>query len=149
MKMEIPAVQLENISFQYDREPVLENVSFQVAVDDFIGMVGPNGGGKTTLLKIILGLIQPNAGSVKVFGQPPSKSRSQLGYVPQQINLDREFPISVIDVVLLGRLGQTPLFGRYRRIDREEAREALHQVDYLILKTAILARCQEDNGSAF
>ena len=92
-------------------------------------MVGPNGSGKTTLLRILLGLIHPLRGNVRVFGQPPERARHLVGYVPQHADLDSSFPISVVDVVLIGRLGKAPRFGRYRKTDRQAAEEAMEKVE--------------------
>jgi zinc transport system ATP-binding protein len=90
--------------------------------------VGPNGGGKTTLLRLILGLHRPTAGSVRVFGRPPQESRARIGYVPQHSHTDPSFPATVLDVVLMGRLGRTRVFGPYSRADREVAMRSLEDV---------------------
>ena len=95
---------------------------------EFIGVVGPNGGGKTTLLKLILGLIRPDKGYIKVFGDTPVNSRPLVEYVPQHSTFDLDFPISVIDVVLMSTLSKTPLFGRYSKPDQEIAIKALEMV---------------------
>ncbi len=127
-----PAVEIDRVRFRYKKGvfthqscPVLEDVSLVVQEGDFIGLVGPNGGGKTTLLKIILGLLEPEQGSVRVFGRPPKEAAGLLGYVPQHADFDRHFPIRVEELVLMGRLHKAPLFGGYRSRDREAAREAL------------------------
>jgi len=121
-------VNLENISVQYNGIPVLENISFAIEENDFLGIIGPNGGGKTTLLKLILGLVHPSRGTITVFGKPPAHSRSRIGYVPQHNLFDREFPISVWDVVLMGRFGKVGLFRPYGRGDKLRAEDALRQV---------------------
>ncbi|MCK4542396.1 MAG: ABC transporter ATP-binding protein [Spirochaetales bacterium] len=122
-----PVIQFESVSFAYDRYPVLEDVSFTIRKGQFISVVGPNGGGKTTILKIILGLITPTTGRVSIFGTTPEKSRNRIGYVPQQIFFDPQFPASVLDVVLMGRLNSV-FAGPYRRRDKEAAMEALSLV---------------------
>lgn len=131
----LPAVEINQVSFRYRRgpfrrqdAPVLQEVSLVVHERDFIGLVGPNGGGKTTLLKIILGLLKPEDGWVRVFGRSPKEAAGLVGYVPQHMDFDRHFPIRVEELVLMGRLHQAPLFGRYRSADREAAREALRAV---------------------
>src|SRR4030043_820179 len=91
-------VNLEDIWAQYDGVSVLKGVSLSIGQDDFLGIIGPNGGGKTTLLKIILGLITPSRGTVTVLGKPPQKSRDKVGYVPQHNLFDRDFPISVWEI---------------------------------------------------
>jgi zinc transport system ATP-binding protein len=129
MKTEDVAVELKNISFSYDGSTVLEDIILDVKTGDFLGMIGPNGGGKSTLLKLLLGLLKPCSGTIKVFGKSPEQSRPWIGYVPQYLNLDLDFPVNVMDVVLMGRLGQAPLFGSWRSNDRKEAIKALEYVE--------------------
>ncbi len=124
-------IEAQDVSFRYDGDLILEGVSLRVEEGDFIGLIGPNGGGKTTLLKILLGLLVPQHGRVRVMGRTPREVSSQIGYVPQQIHFDKEFPISVLEVVLLGCLGRSPYFGGYRPRERETAEQALREVDLL------------------
>ena len=100
-----PVIQLEHVSFSFNGHTVLENVSLTIYERDFLCIVGPNAGGKTTLLKLILGLLKPDRGAVRVFGEPPVKTRARMGYMPQHASLDLLFPVSVMDVVLMGRMG--------------------------------------------
>jgi zinc transport system ATP-binding protein len=125
----IPAVSIRDLWFAYDGPPVLRNVSFDIIVGDFVSIIGPNGGGKTTLLKLLLGLLSPTRGSVRVFGQPPDAARKRLGYMPQQISLDASFPVTAMDVVLMGRLGHGFPLGPFRRADRQAAETALGDVE--------------------
>jgi len=125
------AVRLDDIWVYYDSVPVLEGVSLSIDEDDFLGVIGPNGGGKTTLLKVILGLVKPSRGTVSVLGKPPGKSRGDIGYVPQKAVFDRNFPISVTEVVLMGRYGQSGLFRRYSSEDKAIVRHALQTVGML------------------
>lgn len=127
-------VKLENIWAYYDGVPVLEGVDLSIEEDDFLGIIGPNGGGKTTLLKVILGLIKPSRGTVSVMGKPPRRSRNSVGYVPQHNLFDREFPICVRDVVLMGRFGRAGLLRRYGREDKILAERALTTVGMLNYK---------------
>lgn len=127
-------VEVDHIDFAYDGSFVLEDITLTVEEGDFLGVVGPNGSGKTTLLKIILGLIHPTRGRVRVFGESPERGRHFIGYVPQHANLDSTFPISVTDVVLIGRLGQAPVLGRYRKADRQAAEEAMHEAEIYDLR---------------
>ena len=119
------AVEVENLTFSYDGPPVLEKVTFSVEPREFVGIVGPNGGGKTTLLKLLTGLLEPDEGRVRVLGQPPRKVRHRVGYVPQSFRYDVDFPVLVEDVVLMGRLGRGFRLGPYRRADREAAATAI------------------------
>ena len=105
------AIACRDLLFGYDSKPVLRNVNITIPEGDFVCVVGPNGSGKTTLLKIALGLLKPTAGTIEVFGQPPDRSRGRIGYVPQHPRLDPLFPVSAMDVVLMGRLGRTRAFG--------------------------------------
>ena len=123
-----PAIDIRNVTFSYNGTPALENVNLSVAERDFVSVVGPNGGGKTTLLKLILGMLSPNRGTVQVFGGPPVRARSRIGYVPQYAACDTAFPIRVSDVVLTGRLGARRWWGPYRGGDRAAARRALNEV---------------------
>jgi zinc transport system ATP-binding protein len=127
-------VKLEGVWVQYNGVPILEGINLAIEQDDFLGIIGPNGGGKTTLLKVILGLISPSHGKVSVLGKPPEKSRSNIGYVPQHNLFDRDFPINVWDVVLMGRYGKSGLFRRYSSEDRRATQDALQTVGMLDYK---------------
>jgi zinc transport system ATP-binding protein len=120
-------VELRGVSFSYTGEPVLQGVSFEVLPGEFVSAVGPNGGGKTTLLRLVLGTVHPDAGEVRVFGGPPERARGRVGYVPQYARFDPLFPVTVLDVVRMGRVGNF-VAGPYRREDREAAEEALATV---------------------
>jgi len=125
---------LEDVWVQYNGVTVLEDITLSVQNRDFLGIIGPNGGGKTTLLKVILGLIKPNRGRVTVLGGPPEEGRRFIGYVPQLTQFDREFPATALDVVLMGRLGHKGLLRRYTEEDMEIAYKALESVEILDLK---------------
>lgn len=119
---------VDHVWVRYGDVVALEDIHFCLHPLDFVSIIGPNGGGKSTFLKVLLGLITPNQGTVQIFGQPPAQSRQELGYVPQQITHDKHFPVSVLDVALMGRLGRKPLFGNYTKEDRERADAALQKV---------------------
>ncbi len=119
-------IRFEIVTYYHGRQPVLEDITLTVAAGDFVAVVGPNGGGKTTFLELILGLLQPTRGQVRVFGQPPDKASRRIGYMPQNAHLDPQFPVSVMEVTLMGRLG-SGLLGRYRRQDRKIARSSLEK----------------------
>lgn len=123
------AVTFQNVIFSYGRAPILEDVNFAIQERTFISIVGPNAGGKTTLLKLMLGLLKPSQGIIEVFGQPPEKARARIGYMPQYVQFDPNFPVSVLDVVLMGRLGKGMRFGPYRKKDKAIALEALHKLE--------------------
>ncbi|MCW8882371.1 MAG: ABC transporter ATP-binding protein [Sedimenticola sp.] len=126
-------VSLEDVTFSYSGPKVLDKVSLEVRENEFLGLVGPNAGGKSTLLKIMLGLLKPLAGRVRVLGEKPEKSCTQVGYVPQYPLFSREFPITVEQTVLMGRLGVSGLFGGYRRRDREVAQRAMLETEIINL----------------
>lgn len=126
-----PMIEVRDVWFHYDGPVILENVSLTVDQGEFLGVVGPNGGGKTTLLKLLLGLLEPTRGVVRVLGHTPSESRRAIGYVPQFVSFRRDFPISVQETVLLGRLGLAPPLGGYSRADREVAERAMSETEVL------------------
>jgi len=134
-----PVIELHDVSFRYDGPMILEDVSLTVEQGEFLGVVGPNGGGKTTLLKLILGLLDPVEGNIRVMGRAPSEARRAVGYVPQFATFRRDFPISVEETVLLGRLGLAPMFGGYSKADREAARCAMAESEGLEFRNRSLS----------
>lgn len=125
---------LDGVWVSYDGVPVLEDISLRVSRHDFLGIIGPNGGGKTTLLRILLGLIKPDRGIITLFGQSPEASRKRVGYVPQQAHFDRDFPISVLDVVMMGRMGHRGMLKKYGDEDYRVAEDVLRTVDMFDLR---------------
>jgi len=123
-----PVVTMRGVDFSYNGQPVLAGVNVSIGAGDFIGVVGPNGGGKTTLLKLVIGLLEPTRGEVRVFGQPPARVRARIGYVAQGWSCACDFPVSTLDVVLMGRLGAGGGRASYPRADREAALWALERV---------------------
>jgi zinc transport system ATP-binding protein len=115
----------------YDGEQVLEDINLSVREGDFVGLIGPNGGGKTTLLRVLLGLLPPMRGEVRIIDLPVKEGRQAIGYVPQVIEFDREFPISVWDVTRMGRVGHRGLLRRYTAEDDAVVTDALRQVGLL------------------
>lgn len=113
----------------YEHEQVLEDVNMTIYAGDFVGLIGPNGGGKTTLLKVLLGLLSPARGTVEIMGRPVRTGRQHIGYVPQIVAFDHEFPISVWDVARMGRLGKRRLLRRYTAEDNAIVANALRQVE--------------------
>ena len=121
-------IEIQNLSFAYDKQTILENVNLNVEEKDFLAIIGPNGGGKSTLLKLILGINDLKTGSISVLGKKPTQSLTQIGYVPQNTNINTDFPIKVIEVVMMGHVeGKRPLFG-YGKHEMLCAMGALEQV---------------------
>ena len=133
-------LQISSLSKRYGADSILDDVSFVVNQGERLGLVGPNGGGKTTLLRTILGLTKPSRGSVTVLGTSPLKGRRFVGYVPQYSAFDRDFPASAWDGVLMGRLGHTGCFRRYTEEDRAVATAALRAVEMLDLRDRQIGR---------
>jgi zinc transport system ATP-binding protein len=127
-------IAIDHLWAGYEQDTVLEDVTFRVYEHDFLGLIGPNGGGKTTLIKVILGLIPPTKGTVRVMGMPPKKGQRVIGYVPQVVSFDRDFPVQVWDVVRMGRLGRRRLLRPYNAEDDDRVAEALSQVEMLTFK---------------
>ncbi len=125
------AIGLDNVSVSYGDTQVLKDVSVSLDEGEFLGIIGPNGGGKTTLLKVILGLLEPDAGKVNIYGKRPKKASGRLGYVPQYSNFDAQFPIDVWNVVLMGRVGRLGWKPFYSKKDKRMAKKALKKVDLL------------------
>lgn len=104
------AVDMKGVDFSYEGHPALEDVEIHVEERDFLAVIGPNGGGKTTLVKLILGFLPPSRGTIRVFGHEPRDMVGHIGYVPQFAVFDRDFPIQVTDVVLGGLIDSRSLF---------------------------------------
>jgi manganese/zinc/iron transport system ATP- binding protein len=127
-------ISLKDVAVAYDREVALFNVSLDIYPGEFVGICGPNASGKTTLLKTMLGVVKPFQGRITLFGKDVTKhgiaheNRFRLAYVPQQLNIDRNFPASVLDVIMMGRYGRIGLFQSVQEEDRRQALEAAVKV---------------------
>jgi manganese/zinc/iron transport system ATP- binding protein len=121
-------MEAEDLNVNYGKTPVLWDVSFRIPKGVLVGIIGPNGAGKSTLLKAALGLVKPLSGKVDLLGESISKVRRKIAYVPQRESVDWDFPITALEVVLMGRYGRLGLFGRIRKADREAAAAALDLV---------------------
>lgn len=122
------ALALDHVCFAYQDTLVLKNISFAIKSGEFIGMIGPNGGGKTTLLKLIMGFLKPSSGSISIFSEPTTSAIQQISYVPQSLRFDKQFPISVMELVMGGRLAHLPWYGMFSKKDKEIALHALERV---------------------
>ncbi len=131
-------ISLKNIGVRFGDIPVLEGVNLSIKQNDFLAIIGPNGGGKTTLLKVILGLVKPDEGEVRVFGENPEKGRRLIGYLPQHTSFDLNFPINVFDVVLMG--GYKRLLKNYSKKDKKIAVDALKTVEMLEFRDRQIGR---------
>jgi len=125
---EAPAISLRNVSVSYERKPAVRNVSLDITAGDRVAVVGPNGAGKSTLIKAVVGLVDLDAGLIQVHGQPVSRVRARVAYVPQRGVIDWDFPVVVRDVVIMGRYGRVGWFRRPTRTDHEIAAHALERM---------------------
>lgn len=122
------ALEADALNINYGKTPILWDITFQIPKGLLIGIIGPNGAGKSTLLKAALGLVKPLSGKIALFGRPVVQARQKIAYVPQRESVDWDFPITALEVVLMGRYGRLGLFGRPRKADREAAGAALELV---------------------
>jgi zinc transport system ATP-binding protein len=147
--VEPPIVEMHDVAFAYNGETVLLDVNFEVRQGDFIAMIGPNGGGKTTLLKLILGLLQPDRGIIRVMGRPALKAAPAIGYVPQDVHINRSFPITAIDVVMMGMLAPGRPWRRQTAADRREAMVALERLQVGALADRKIGALSGGSASGF
>ncbi len=124
-----PIIRITDLDFSYNSQNVLQDVNFDVQEGDFIAMIGPNGGGKTTLLKLMLGLLKPDRGQIRVMGKPATSVSHHIGYVPQDVHINRSFPITALDVVLMGKLAPGKRWSKNTAQDRRDALETLDRID--------------------
>ena len=128
---EPPALEIHDLTVAYHKKPVLWGIDFEVPRGKLVGIIGPNGAGKSTLIKAAMGLLPWSSGWVKVFGETLQDHRDRVGYVPQREDIDWDFPVNVMDVVLMGRYGKLGLFKWPKKEDRDIARECLDKVRML------------------
>ncbi len=115
----------KNIYFSYTNDFVFQNESFSIPKGSLVGIIGPNGGGKTTLLKLLLGFLHPQKGLIQIFDKTVEQMQEKMGYVPQHQNFDKDFPISVFELVLMGALSKTNFFYRYSTKEKEKAKKII------------------------
>ena len=135
-------IKIRNLNFSYDKQVVLEGINLDYSSDEFLAIIGPNGGGKSTLLKLILGLLKPQSGEIKLFGKEPSEVSKFIGYVPQNFLSNQSFPMMVLEVVLMGLIDKK-IFGFYSRAEKQMALAALEKVG---MKEFASARIGELSG---
>lgn len=126
-----PALEVHDLTVAYHKKPVLWGVDFEIPAGKLVGIIGPNGAGKSTLIKAAMGLLPLSSGWVEAFGKPLKEVRDRVGYVPQREEIDWDFPVNVMDVVLMGRYGKLGWLKRPGRADREIARACLEKVRML------------------
>ena len=126
--MSQPIIEIQNLSFAYNGQEVLKDVSLTIKQGEFLALIGPNGGGKTTLLKLILGLLDADKGTIRVFGHPPRKASHRIGYVPQDVHINKNFPVTAMDVVLMGRRKSGKRRAHHSKEDRSAAINTLETV---------------------
>ena len=134
----LPAVDAHDARVSYGQNVVLKDVTFSVPSGAFVGIVGPNGAGKSTLLKTLVGIIPPTSGQVHIFGIDPARSRGLVGYVPQSEDVNWQFPVTVWDVVMMGRTAGLGPFRYQSRADRHAVSDALHRVGLLHRKDELV-----------
>jgi zinc transport system ATP-binding protein len=124
-------IDIREVSFSFQGLPVLQEVNLTIAPGEFIGIFGPNGGGKTTLLKLLMGFLIPESGSIRLFGESPEKIRHRIGYVPQVHRTDPDFPITVAELIAMGRLSRRPYFGGFSKTDWIECESWMERLGLL------------------
>lgn len=136
----VDCIEVRDVSFQYNGNPVLENITFAVEEGEYLGIIGPNGGGKTTLFKIILGLLKPATGEVRIYGEPEPRfgKRHLIGYVPQRAMAEVYFPATVEEIVRSGRTARLGLLKRISKDDRAAVERAMEITDVARLKKRLI-----------
>lgn len=141
MTFDVPVFDVKGLSYHVNGQHILENISFLVKKGDYSAIIGPNGGGKTTLIRLLLGLEKATSGSIKLFGVSQSRFKAfeKIGYVPQRVaQFDAAFPATVLEVVKMGRIARRGLFGRESEGDRQAVEEAMAKMDVAHLKKKLI-----------
>jgi zinc transport system ATP-binding protein len=122
-------IKIKHLYAGYNDEAVIQDINLEIFRGDFIGLIGPNGGGKTTLLRLMLGLLKPHRGTIRVMGRSARQASPLVGYVPQNVHINNSFPITALDVVLMGKLDPKKRWARQSAADRRESLETLEQME--------------------
>lgn len=122
-------IEVKNLCFSYEKQKVLSDINFSIKEKDFLAIIGPNGGGKSTLLKLLLGINPLQKGNITIFGKEYITQNSQIGYVPQNTNINLNFPINVLEVVMMGQNSLKQRIFGYKKEEKEKALEALRKVN--------------------
>jgi len=136
-KFKVPIFDVKNLNFSVRGQKILSSISLEIFNGEYIAIIGPNGGGKTTLIRLLLGLNKPTDGSIKLYGKKIKdfKEWHKIGYVPQRASLvDENFPATVEDIVKMGRVSKLTLFGRMSKEDKNAVEDAMNKMDILDLK---------------
>ncbi len=141
MKFRVPIFDIKNLSFVVKGQTILSNISLEIFRSEYIAIIGPNGGGKTTLIRMLLGLEKPTSGEVKIYGKKLSnfKEWHKIGYVPQRAShVDASFPATVLDIVKMGRTSQRSMFGAFSELDNQLVNDAMLKMDIVDLKDKMI-----------
>jgi zinc transport system ATP-binding protein len=122
-------IDINDVSFNYGAVPVLEDIFLKIYEDEFIGIIGPNASGKSTLLKLVLGLLEPDKGSIKIFNHDCKHPHNHIGYVPQHVTFSRDFPVTVEEVVMMGHVKKTSRMFRFNKNEIISARQAMQALE--------------------
>ena len=131
MAVKPPVIDVRDLWFSFNGNPVLRDVNLKLHQGAFLAMIGPNGGGKTTLLKLMLGLLEPDRGEIRVLDDKPQNVAHRIGYVPQNVHINKDFPATALEVVLMGRLHPDRRWSRHSKADRMAAENALEKAGML------------------
>ena len=137
LKFKVPIFDVKNLSFVVHGQTILQNINFQIFNGEYIAIIGPNGGGKTTLIRMLLGLEKPTSGEIRLFGKKLKQFKEwhKIGYVPQRAShVDANFPATVEDIVNMGRIAKRGFFAGMSHEDREIVQDAMHKMDIVDLK---------------
>jgi zinc transport system ATP-binding protein len=141
MKFVSPVFEVKNLFFEANGQQILKEISLSILPGDYCAIIGPNGGGKTTLIRLLLGLEKPTKGTIKLFGQPLNRFKRwhKIGYVPQRAaQLDQSFPATVLEVVKMGRIASQRLFSRESKADKAAIEEAMVKMDVIDIKDKLI-----------